>query len=141
MKKYFNIILLSICLISLSGCISREQADATLVKGCLAGVKSLLPEYKDIKEVINTTVKPSPIGNRYRHIDVQAIELDGWLEVETDYQCVFEESFGFMKASHTAVIHQIHIGEKFYGKAGNNIEGSTQDFIRLTDAIREAMYE
>jgi hypothetical protein len=44
-------------------------------------------------------------------------------------------------SSFTASIYQVRTGERIVGKSGNEILGDAQDFLKLTDAIREAMYE
>jgi hypothetical protein len=46
-----------------------------------------------------------------------------------------------MNQNYVASLYQLRIGDQVYGKAGNEILGDAQDFIKLTDAIRAAMYE
>ena len=124
----------------LSGCVSREQADAKLAKGCEAGVNALLPEGRTITRIADTKFSPSPEGPGMRHVKLKAIETDGFLEVESEFECVFEESFGFLKNNFTASIYQVRTGERVVGKSGNEILGDANDFLKLTDAIRDAMY-
>lgn len=139
LKKYG--ILAAISILTLSGCVTREQADAKLAKGCAAGAEALLPEGGKVNNIIESTFGPSPEGPGMRHVKIKTATMDGWLEEEKTYECIFEESFGIFKSNHTASIYQVRTGEQIYGKAGNEIKGSTEDFIRLTDAIRKAMYE
>ena len=42
--------------------------------------------------------------------------------------------------NYTASIYPVRTGERVIGKSGNEILGDAQDFLKLTDAIREAMY-
>jgi hypothetical protein len=77
-----------------------------------------------------------------RFITIHTTTADGWLDEDRDFSCIFEESFGFMNMNYTASIYQLRISDdEIYGKAGKEIMGDAQDFIKLTDAIRKAMYE
>lgn len=129
------------CALSLGGCVNRQQADDKLAKGCAAGVNSLLPEGQVLGEIQAKTSTPSPEGADYRHVTIKVKQGDGWLEGDGLYECTFEEDFGFLNTGYTASIYQLKIGDKVYGKAGNDILGTADDFIKLTDAIRKSMYE
>ena len=142
MKRHIQtLLLMTVCATLLSGCVSREQADAKLAKGCEAGVNALLTPPRKIEKILDTKFSPSPEGADMRHVKLHVMENDGWLEVESDFECIFEESFGFFQSNHTASIYQVRTGERIVGKSGNEIMGDAQDFLKLTDAIREAMYE
>lgn len=138
--RIHTFILLSACTIMLSGCVSREQADAKLAKGCEAGVNALLSEGRTITKIADTKFSPSPEGPNMRHVTLKAIENDGFLEVENNFECIFEEQFGPLNMNYTASIYQVRTGERVVGKSGNEILGDANDFLKLTDAIREAMY-
>lgn len=138
--RLHTFVILGACAVLLSGCVSREQADAKLAKGCEAGVNALLPEGRTITRIADTKFSPSPEGPDMRHVKLKTIETDGFLEVESDFECVFEESFGFLRTGYTASVYQVRTGERVVGKSGNEILGDAQDFLKLTDAIREAMY-
>jgi len=141
MKRFNRFVLTTICLLALSGCVSREQADAKLARGCEAGVKALLPEGMTLDRVTEKKFSPSPEGRDMRHVTLKTVTLDGWLETEQDYECIFEESFGLFNMSYTAAIHQVHTGDKVYGRAGREILGDAEDFLKLEEAIRGVMYE
>lgn len=141
MKYSVKIVFVFIVTLALTGCVSREAADAKLVKGCEAGVNAILPEGIQIGEVLSTEATPASQGTNYRHIKLVAIEMGDWLEEEKAYECIFEENFGFLKANHTAAIYQIKTGYKVVGKSGGDILGDVDDFLKLTEAIRKAMYE
>ena len=141
MTSSIRFLLIAACVLVLGGCVSREQADAKLANACKAGVQSLLPEGSTIDRIASTDFAPSPEGHNMRHVKIKTVTLDGWLETEAEYECIFDESFGFMNANYTASIYQLRTGDAVYGKAGNEILGDAQDFIKLTDAIRKALYE
>jgi hypothetical protein len=141
MKNGFRLITVLLCAASLTGCVSREQADAKLAKGCAAGANSLLPEGQTIGEIVSKTSTPSPEGPDYRHITIKVKQMDGWLEGDGTYECTFQESFGFLKNNYTGSLYQLKIGDKVYGKAGNEIMGTAEDFLKITDAVRDAMYK
>jgi hypothetical protein len=142
MNFKLKILILSAVSLLLVGCVDREYADETLKRGCIAGIKAMLPEDKEFRDVIKVIYEPSPVGPDFRHVKITAIEMDGWLETEAEYQCIFQESFGFLKKTHTASIYQLRYGEGLMiGKSGKDIIGSPEDFMKLTDAIRDALYE
>ena len=141
MSRLFRFMILCFCLIGLSACVDRDQADAMLVKGCLAGVGSLLPEGETTGQVKDKSFSASPEGPDMRYVKITTIAGDGWLEEERVFECVFQESFGLFNSNYVASIHQLRFNDQIYGKAGNEIQGSFDDFVKLTDAIREAMYE
>jgi len=130
-----------ICLVALTGCVNREQADARLARACAAGVTALMPEGSRIDRVSRHRATASPVGPAYRHITITGIYVDGWLEDENEYECTFEESFGFLNSGYTASIYQVKIDDMVIGGAGGDILGDAQDFIKLTNAVRKSLYE
>lgn len=141
MKRYGKYLCLLLLPLLLAGCVSREDADAKLARGCEAGVKSIMPEGHDIASVKERRFGPAVQGRGFRHVTLVALETGDWLEVEREHECIFEESFGFMNMGYTASIYQIRTEGKIIGKEGRDILGSTEDFIKLTDAVRRALYE
>lgn len=133
--------ILGVCVVALSGCVNREQADAILVKGCMAGVGSLLPEGETTGEIKDKSFSPSSIGPGMRYVKITTTAADGWLEEANTFECIFDESFGLFNSNYVASIYQLRFGDQVYGKSGNEIQGSFDDFLKLTDAIRKAMYE
>ena len=142
MKKYLRLCTVCLFALGMTGCVDRDYADNTLQKGCLAGVKALLDDGYEIRDVKEAKFEPSPVGPDFRHVTLQVTQMDGWLETDAEYQCVFEESFGFLNSHHTASIYQIRMGDdRLVGRSGKDIIGTPEDFLKLTDAIRKAMYE
>ena len=125
----------------LAACVDRADADAQLRNGCIAGVNVLLDKNGDsIGKVVKADFSPSPEGTDMRHVALTATLKDDWSETENEYSCIFQESFGFMNASYAASIYQVRTPDATIGKVGGTIEGDAEDFMRLNDAIRDAMY-
>lgn len=139
-KRFSTLILMGVCAMTLSACVSREQADAKLAKGCEAGVNVILPEGRKITRIAKSEFTPATEGAGMRHVKLTAVETDGFLETENVFECVFEESFGFLGSGHTAAIYQVRAGDTMIGKSGNQIVGDAQIFLKLNDAMRDAMY-
>ena len=124
----------------LTGCTSREDADATLAKGCEAAVGAMLPADAEIDHVTGTSFTPAAQGTDFRHVTLNAVILDGWLEVENEYECTFQEKRSLF-GGHRASFEQLKIDDRIYGRSGNEIVGSMDDFTKIEDAVRRAMYE
>jgi len=124
----------------LSGCVSREQADASLAKGCKAGVESLLPEGTTLGDIKGQSFSPSPEAVGARHVKIDVVQMDGYIEDIVSYECIFEESFGPFKMNHAASVYQVRLPDRIVGKSGNQIQGDFDEYVRLTDAIRKSMY-
>lgn len=139
--RFSTLIMLGVCALTLSGCVSREQADAKLAKGCEAGVNVILPEGRKITRIAKSEFTPATEGAGMRHVKLTAIETDGFLETENVFECVFEESFGFLNSAYTAAAYQVRAGDIVIGKSGHEIIGDAQTFMKLNDAMRSVMYE
>ncbi|MBI4031473.1 MAG: hypothetical protein HY370_07320 [Proteobacteria bacterium] len=120
---------------------SREQADEKLARACEAGVNLFLPEGQEVDRIVKKEFTPSPIGPDFRHVTLTAFVKGDWLEQEHKYECDFQESFGFMGGGYTASIERLDAEGTVIGRAGGAILGDAQDFIKLTEAIRKALYE
>lgn len=141
MKKFSRPLFAAALVLSLSGCVSREQADEKLTKACSAGVNVFLTGGQEIDKVVESKSTPSPIGPDFRHITLTATVKNDWLEQNHTYECDFQESFGFMGSGYTASIEKLDAEGVQIGRAGGEIMGDAQDFIKLTDAVRKALYE
>lgn len=141
MSFRFQSALVLLCALSLTSCVSREQADTKLAKGCAAAAGSLLPDGQTLGEVLEKKSTPSPEGPNYRHMTIKVKQMDGWLEGDGTYECTFEEDFGFLHSQYTGSIYQLKVGDKIYGQAGKEVMGTAEDFVKITDAVRKAMYE
>ena len=140
--KHSGLTLLCVSVLLLGACVSREQADAKLAKGCEAGISVLLPEDQAIDKIVGSEYTPATEGAGFRHVTIIATLENDWLEEEYEYQCVFDENFGLFNSSHTAAIMKLDTGDgRVFGQAGARILGDAQDWIKITDAVRKAMYE
>lgn len=140
--KYFGLIALCLATFTLSACITREQADAKLATGCKAGISALLPDDQSIDKIVRSKYTPATEGPNHRHVTIITTLKNDWLEEEHEYKCVFDENFGLFKNNHTAAIVKLDTGDgRVFGRAGAEITGSAQDWIDITNATREAMYE
>ena len=140
-KLYAGTALLLTATLLLSGCVNREQADTKLSKACGAAAVALLPEGAKIDSIKSFTASPSPEGPDHRYIEVTAIYVDGWIEQENVYKCVFQEGFGFLNSGYTATTIKVDTGERIIGKSGDEISGDAQDWLKITDAVRSSLYE
>jgi hypothetical protein len=141
MKKIAALCLAIICIAALTGCVSRDQADAKLAKACAAGVNVFLQDGQQIDKIVESRFTPSPVGQGFRHVTLVATVKNDWLEQNHTYECDFQEDFGFMKTNYSASIEKLDAEGIVIGRAGGEILGDAQDFIKLTDAIRKALYE
>lgn len=130
-----------LCALTLSACVSREQADDKLARACAAAAGAMLPDGQTLGEVQSQKATPSPEGPDYRHITILVKQMDGWLEEQGSYECTFQESFGFLKNNYTGSIYQLKVGDMVYGKAGNEIMGTADDFLKITNAVRKSLYQ
>lgn len=132
--------LLALALILISGCVERGAADAKLTKGCAAGAETLLDEGFEIKETKAQKFQtPAGLGKGYREVILTVVESDGWHEGDKTYNCIFYEEFGPLNMSHRASIYQIRSGEEIYGKEGEKILGSLNDWLKLSEAVETKM--
>lgn len=136
--RFLTIILASILL---SGCITQDQADVKMAKGCAAGINALLAD--DGKEISEIKVKryasEQAEGGLHRRITFEAIEKDGWLELDKEYSCLFMQEWGLFKRSQRAMLVQIKIDDNLYGKKDGTILGSFEDFLKLAKVVDGAM--
>lgn len=125
----------------LTGCITQDQADVKMAKGCAAGVDALLAESgKMIGEIKTKNYSNEQAeGGLHRRITLEGIEKDGWLELDKTYSCLFMQEWGLFKSSQRAMLVQIKIDDEVYGKKDGTILGSFDDFLKLTKVIDSAM--
>ncbi len=128
------------CVLLLTSCITREQADSRLALGCAAAVELFLDDnftIKEIKKKVYST--PTEFGTGFRKVNLFAIESDNWLDIDKEYSCVFAEEFGFLQATHQTSIYQVKVNGKTYGREGDKILGSMEDHLRLEEVVDNAM--
>ena len=95
---------------------------------------------KEIKEIkVQRYANEQAEGGLHRRITLETIEKDGWLETEKEFSCLFMQQWGFFKSSHAALLVQIKIDDRLYGKKDGTILGSFDDFLKLTRVVDAAM--
>lgn len=128
-----------LCAVSLTACVSQDQADAKMGKGCQSAVEAMIAP----KTLINVkSVKYSSDqteGSLYRHVKVEAVEKDGWMELDKEYECLFAQDWGFFKSSHLAMLERLKFGDTIIGKVDGKIMGSLDDYMKLTKSADTAM--
>ncbi len=136
-------LIIILCSLSLTACVSQDQMDVKMSKGCAAGVNTLLDERgndKKIKEIKTTNYSNEQAeGGLHRRVTFEAIEEDGWLELDKTYSCLFMQEWGIFKSSHKALLVQVKIDDQLYGKKDGTILGGFEDFLKLTRAVDDAM--
>lgn len=136
-KSVLSLALLSVFV--LSGCVTQQQADAKMGKGCEASVIAMIAP-KTLMTVKSTNYSDEQNKESlYRRVTIVAVEKDGWLELEKTYSCLFAQDWGLFKSSHTAMLEQLVIGDQILGKKDGVIQGSMDDFLQLTGAAETAM--
>ena len=135
-----NTLAILACVLVLTGCVQRGQADERLARGCAAAAEMFLDDGFRIKEITNKTFRDDPdLGKGYRQVTLSAVETDRWLDVDKEYRCIFVEEFGFLNSTHTATIYQVKVNGETYGREGDQILGSFEDQLRLTETVEQAM--
>lgn len=126
----------------LSACISQNQADVKMVKGCETGINALLNDTgKEIQEIKTTRYADEDFtGGLHRRITFEAVEKDGWLETDKEYSCLFAQEWGILKSSHHALLAQIKMDDTIIGKdRDGKLQGEFQEFLTLTQSVDKAM--
>ena len=136
-----RIFLITLLSLSLTACVSQDQADIKMAKGCVAAVNALLKD--DGKEIMEVKSKnyaqEEAEGGLHRRVTIGAIEKEGWLELEKEYSCLFMQQWGMFKASHKALLVQVKIEDELYGKKDGVILGDFEDFLGITKVVDSAM--
>ena len=136
--QYLWFLVLSVLV--LSGCVTREQADAKLARGCAAGAELFLEEGYKIKEIKDKIFRDDPeLGRGFREVRLFVVESDGWYDTDQEYKCVFSETIGLFNMSHNATIYQLKLHDQTYGKEGSQILGSFEDHLKLTETVEQGM--
>ena len=144
MTKSLSALCLTTAMVSalaLSGCVTQQQADAKMGKGCEAAVGAMIAPKTILNVKATTYADEQTEASLYRRVNITATEKDGWVEVEKKYSCLFSQDWGLAKMSHAALLEQLVIGDTILGKKDGKIEGSMDDFMKLTGAAETAMGE
>ncbi|MFA5593437.1 MAG: hypothetical protein WC989_09020 [Micavibrio sp.] len=138
MKK---LLLIAGCMsaLALGACVSQQQADARLAKGCEAATGAML-EPRTIKDVRGFTAEEDRSeGSIHRRIKLTYVENDDFAESEHVSECLFSQQWGFFKTAHAALLEQLIVNGQLVGKKGGVIVGSMDDFLKLSGHAESAM--
>ncbi len=139
MKKITLTILCAFATLGLSGCVTQDQADVKMVKGCAAGVNSLITP-REIQEIkVQRYANEQAEGGLHRRITLEAIEKDGWVELDKEYSCLFMQNWGMLRSSHEALLVQVKFDDEIVGKKDGVLTGDFDDFLALTRVVDGAM--
>ena len=132
--KFLHIIGFLALIVGLTGCVDREQANATLAQSCQKGVSFLLGEYTTIKSVKNTTFsKVADKDDGDVRVTLDVVVDENHLDVEKTYSCNFFEKTGFLSNSFSANISQIDMGDgEIYGRKDGRIHGGMNKWLDIT---------
>lgn len=129
-----------ICVFALTGCVSREQADERLARGCAAAVEMFVDPGFKVKSIKRNVFKnASEFGRGYRKVEIYAVESDDWMDIDKTYSCVFAEEMGLLGMSHRASIYQVKVNDNTYGREGDKILGDLQTHMKLNETVERAM--
>lgn len=130
-----------ISLIFLSACgVDRDSADKKLADACETGIKLFIAEGQSVKQVKSSSFSvPDLRSDGDRRVTLNIIESDGWYDGDKSYSCNFFESTGFLGMNYRASIAQIDMGDKIYGTKDGNIQGSYDEWLKITNAVDAAL--
>ncbi len=129
---------MTLALLTLTSCVSREQADKRLENGCAAGAELFFEEGHKVKEIKDSQFRDDPkLGSGYREIRLTIVDSDGWYDADKEIKCIFVENFNFVQ--HTATIYQLKMDERTWGKEGNEILGTMEEHLKLTETVEQGM--
>lgn len=138
MKK-FALLTLAASTLALTGCVSQEQADVKMKKGCEAAIAAMI-DPQTIKEVKSTSAEDEKtMGSVYRRVRLSYVENDDFSETVHNGSCLFSQQWGAFKSTHAALLEQVEYNDTFIGKRDGVIEGDMNDFLKLTEKVDTAM--
>jgi hypothetical protein len=140
MKNNIRILAALFLIVPLTACVNRDQADAKLTRGCAAAVEAFLADGFKIKSIKQSTYGYSEtFGKNYRTVKMDYVETDDWADVDKTASCIFAEEFTFMNMGHKANIYQVKFDDKIFGKDGDEIHGTYEENLKLTEKVDNAL--
>lgn len=138
MKK-FALAIAGISVLALAGCVSQEQADEKMKTGCKAAIDAMIAP-RSIKEVKASSAEAEKtMGSVYRRIKLTYVENDDFADSEHEGSCLFSEQWGSFKSTHAALLEQVVYNDELVGKKDGTIQGSMDDFLKLSEKVDTAM--
>lgn len=139
MKK-FTVLLAGLSALCLSACVTQEQADTKMFKGCEAAIGAMIAP-TTVKEVKTRTGEDEKtLGSVYRRIKLGYVEQGDFAETVKEGSCLFSQQWGMFKTTHAALLEQVTYNGTLMGKnKDGNIEGSMDQFLKLNEKVDAAM--
>jgi len=138
MKKII-LIASGISLLALTGCISQEEVDAKMAKGCEAALMAQLGADKVKDAKMTATGGATQADGTFRKVEMTYVENGSFDQTPKPVKCLFSEQWGAGKSSHSAILEQLDINGTTYGKVDGVVKGALEDFLKLTEAAARAM--
>jgi hypothetical protein len=136
-------LILGVCALTLlSGCGSREEAEAKLARGCEAAAKSMLAKDSYDHQIDSIKGKTFGKSDGFTLVTITANTKNKEYEYENEesFQCKFEESTGPFGMNWKGALVQVKIGDDVYGSEGGELFGTVEDQMALTAAVEAAMH-
>lgn len=93
----------------LPGCVSRDDADDKLIQNCVESIKSSVPPYIQINDILSGYAA-TPSNKKQRLITITAFVTANGEEEETQMTCLYEEKFSLLHTKHSAHLIERRIG-------------------------------
>jgi hypothetical protein len=137
--KNFALVLTGISVLALTGCVSQEQADVKMAEGCKGAVGAMIAP-RTIKQMTTHTAEDDTSeGSVHRRIKITYIENDDFADTPKNAECLFSQQWGMFKSTHAALLEQLIVEEQLIGKKNGVIQGSMDEFIKLTNGASTSM--
>ena len=137
--KNFALILTGISVLALTGCVSQEQADIKMAEGCKGAVGAMIAPRTIKQMTTHTAEEDTSEGSIHRRLKITYIENDDFADTPKNAECLFSQQWGMFKSTHAALLEQLIVEENLIGKKNGVIQGSMDEFIKLTNGASTAM--
>jgi hypothetical protein len=138
MKK-IALVMTGISVLALTGCVTQEQADVKMAEGCKGAVGAMIAP-RTVKEMTTHTAEDDTSeGSIHRRIKITYIENDDFADTPKNGECLFSQQWGMFKSTHAALLEQLIVNDQLIGKKNGVIQGSMDEFIKLTNGASTAM--
>ena len=128
-----------IACLPLSACVTQQQADAKMGKGCEAALAGVMGDKQIVKVKATNYSDEETEGSLYRRITIDLVEKDGWAELDKQYSCLFAQEWAMFRMTHNALLEQVVMGVKIMGKKDGQILGNIDEFMNLVSKVDTAM--
>lgn len=138
MKK-FTVLCAGLSALALAGCVTQEQADAKMFKGCQSAIGAMIApaEIKDVKS--QSAAPEKTMGSVYRRVTMTYTEVGDFAEIENEGSCLFSEQWGPFKSTHASMLEQVVYKDELIGKKDGTIHGDMNAFLKLNETVDAAM--